>query len=278
MQVPCGKCIGCRLDRSREWALRAIHELRYHQASSFVTLTYADKFMPQGRTLVKDDLQRFFKRLRKRLPHKKLQYIAAGEYGEQQDPNDPDHLGRPHYHIILYGFDFPDKEPFRVVGENQLYISEFLQELWPYGIHSIGQVTFESAAYVGRYCVKKIGGEAAIDHYTYTDPETGEFFTREPEYLTASKRPAIGKRWFEDFYKDCRKGYVTHDGVRYPVPKYYLKLLEDISQVDFEKIKEDRRAHTDVSDFELTPNRLRTRESVKLHKAKSLKRNLPHET
>src|SRR4051812_44934530 len=63
--LPCGQCIGCRLERSRQWAMRLVHEKKLHSHSSFITLTYDDKNLPLGGTLIKRDFQLFMKRLRK---------------------------------------------------------------------------------------------------------------------------------------------------------------------------------------------------------------------
>ena len=159
LNVPCGQCIGCRLEYSRQWAIRCMHEAQLHESNAFITLTYADEHLPQDRSLDKREFQLFIKRLRKSIQPQRLRYFHCGEYGAK--------LGRPHYHACLFGFDFPDKELQRYskTGE-KLYRSDLLDSAWQNkGWALIGEVTFQSAAYVARYITKKITGEAAHDHY-----------------------------------------------------------------------------------------------------------------
>lgn len=153
IEVPCGQCIGCRLERSRQWALRCVHEASLHDENCFITLTYDPEHLPiyfrdDGPalgTLCKEDFQNFMKRLRERIGTK-IRFFHCGEYGEQ--------LGRPHYHAIIFGYDFADKTPIEVSdgGHNQ-FVSEMLTEVWGKGRCTIGAVTFDSAAYVARDCV-----------------------------------------------------------------------------------------------------------------------------
>src|SRR4051794_29862641 len=64
VDLPCGQCIGCRLERSRQWAIRCSHEAKLHEENCFITLTYAPEHLPPGGTLVVKDFQDFMKRLR----------------------------------------------------------------------------------------------------------------------------------------------------------------------------------------------------------------------
>ena len=165
VRVPCGQCHGCRLERSRQWALRCVHEAQLHDQSSFITLTYDDEHLPEGATLVKRDFQLFMKRLRKALHPIKIRYFMCGEYGENafqgtfsQDKRrratQEKHLqqykisalGRPHYHAIIFGYDFPDREYLETRNGNHLFYSPMLEQIWDKGFNTIGNVTFESAA------------------------------------------------------------------------------------------------------------------------------------
>jgi len=137
MTVPCGRCIGCRLERSRQWALRCMHELEFHKCNSFVTLTYRDNDLPMGNmeaTLVPDDLMLFWKRLRKEYGNG-IRYFACGEYGER--------TRRPHYHACIFGVDFKDRKVFSTKGDFTLYTSDTLDSIWGYGHCIIGDVSFE---------------------------------------------------------------------------------------------------------------------------------------
>ena len=95
VQVPCGKCIGCRLDYSRKWAIRCVLEAQMHKENCFLTLTYDDEHLPKGEKLEKEEMQKFWKRLRK-ATGTKIRYYMAGEYGTEG--------GRPHYHACVFGW------------------------------------------------------------------------------------------------------------------------------------------------------------------------------
>lgn len=162
LQVPCGRCVGCRLERSRQWALRCIHEARMHKQNCFITLTYNDENLPADKSLHYEDFQKFMKRLRRKFGEG-VRFYMCGEYGEN--------LGRPHFHACLFGVDFADKKLWRKSPSGAfLYRSATLEQLWPFGYSSIGDVTFETAAYVARYIMKKITGEAAELHYRFFRP------------------------------------------------------------------------------------------------------------
>ena len=102
IKLPCGQCIGCRIDRTKQWAIRCIHESKLHNKNCFITLTFNDEHLDSAGSLQKRDFQLFMKRLRKRFPNDNIRYYHCGEYGEQ--------LNRPHHHACLFNFDFPDKK------------------------------------------------------------------------------------------------------------------------------------------------------------------------
>lgn len=225
MTVPCGQCIECRLKRSREWALRCVHEASLYDVNSFVTLTYEDKFLPAGGSLDRAAFPLFMKRLRKaRGP---VRYFHAGEYGEKS--------GRPHYHALLFGLQFGDLVEYGRTGSGCVqFISDDLSALWPYGMASIGSVTFESAQYVAKYCVKKVTGPAAVGYYQ----------GRVPEYATMSRRPGIGAGWLEKFHPEVmRDDSCIVRGHEVQPPRYYDKKLEelDAARVEVMKARRDRK-------------------------------------
>lgn len=159
LTLPCGQCIGCRLERSRQWAVRCVHEASLHKRNCFITLTYNNDHLPEDRGLHYDHFQLFMKRLRKKYGEG-IRFYMCGEYGEK--------LGRPHFHACLFNHDFSDKTPWKTTETGfKLFRSKELEELWPYGYSSVGAVSFESAAYVARYIMKKVNGEAAEMHYTF---------------------------------------------------------------------------------------------------------------
>lgn len=249
LKIPCGKCAGCRLEHSRQWALRCMHEKRMHTDSAFLTLTYNDANLPSGGTLVKRDLQLFMKRLRKEYPNG-LRFFACGEYGDKSL--------RPHYHVLLLNSDFADKRPVSTGSRYTLYTSQLLSKLWPAGSHVIGDVNFESAAYVARYCMKKMSGPKAKDHYN----------GREAEFLVMSRRPGIGTAYLAKYSGEM----YTHDnvivnGVPSSLPRFYdtkYASLSDTCEARLNLLKIARRRKLSRQDRGTT--RLRIREVVTLAK------------
>lgn len=257
IKLPCGKCIGCRLERSRQWALRSVHEALLHDKSCFLTLTYNDECLhPSGDLKFhKRDFVLFMKRLRKKFGVG-IRFIHCGEYGSK--------FQRPHHHVILFGFDFDDKYVFRRTSLGYfLYRSNTLERLWPYGISTIGACTFETCAYVARYITKKINGDLQYEHY----------YGRSPEYITMSRRPGIGFKWLmknlEIYNYD---EVIIRNGLKMKPPKYYDRKFEEIAPDYMEDIKEMRKAAMllkGCDDIE----RLGIREEYKLLQAKKLIRS-----
>ena len=265
--VPCGQCIGCRLERSRQWAVRCVHEAQLHEDNCFVTLTYDDEHLPVDGSLKVRDFQLFMKRLRKTLAPRKLRFFHCGEYGDEN--------WRPHYHALLFGFDPPDKMFYTSKGGNTLYLSAQLQEIWGRGFVTVGNLTFESAAYVARYCVKKVTGDDAAAHYQVCDPDTGEIHQVAPEYVTMSRRPGIGADWLEKFSGDV----YPHDevivrGKPARPPRAYDKWLAERDVEMMEAVKRKRVADAQVYAAHTTESRLRVRENVVTARVQSLKRSV----
>lgn len=296
--IPCGNCVGCRLRRSGEWAVRGTHEASLYLFNSFVTLTYDDKrlpFRPEGHIpanvgLCYDDFQDFMKRLRKRFGSD-IRFMVCGEYGDQ--------LGRPHFHVILFNFRFPDQRKWYVTKQkHQVYRSAILEDLWPWGNSDIGSVTPQSIAYVARYVMKKVNGKNQSDHYFWSDPATGEIFVRRPEFAKYSLKPGIGARWFEQHWQSVYPhDYVVFNGKKDRPPRYYDKLYERKTAIpfkrditlstgdviesvietfspDFEDIRAAREESAKKYLDDNTPERLAVRERVAQAKVGSLKRKL----
>ncbi|WNK14951.1 MAG: replication initiator protein [Microvirus sp.] len=261
IKVPCGQCIGCRLERSRQWAIRCVHEAYGHEDNAFITLTYAPEHLPSDVSLKKNHFQKFMKRLRKAISPKKVRFFHCGEYGEQNQ--------RPHYHACLFGYDFPDKILYTIRDECRLYRSPMLEKLWPMGFATVGNVTFESAAYVARYITKKITGDLAETHYN----------GRTPEYTTMSRRPGIGKNWYNEFKSDVfPSDEIVLRGKILTPPRYYDKQLEADDPILYEKIKLDRKDQAIQNAADNTTARLAVKEMCKLAQFKLLKRGLENET
>lgn len=270
--IACGKCIGCRLDRSRQWAVRCTHEAQLHDEKTFITLTYNDENLPSGASLDKKHWQDFMKRLRHHLHPKKIRFFMCGEYGDNHELHNLDTIGRPHFHAIIFGHEFQDGELHDVINENKLYTSKTLDKIWGKGFASFGAVTFESAAYVARYIMKKIDGELADEHYRRVDLQTGEITYLHPEFTLCSTRPGIARDWFLKFKNDLNKDFITVNGIKMRPPKYYDKLFESLDDDNFCFIKTKRSQSIDTSDPEFTRERLDVKHDIKKRKLKLLKR------
>jgi len=268
LNLPCGQCIGCRLERSRQWAIRCMHEAQMHTQNCFITLTYNDDHLPSDRSLHYRDFQLFIKRLRKRYPGRKIRYYMAGEYGEN--------FGRPHFHACLFGIDFDDKKLWKRTSANSmLYTSRDLEILWPFGYSSVGDVTFESAAYVARYIMKKVTGKNAKEHYTEIDLDSGEITTRKPEFTKMSLKPGIGYEWYKQYTSDVYPhDYVVIRGKKVKPPKYYDKKYKIEQPFEFDELLYIREKSAKLHYEDNTPERLLVKEQVVKAKLQKLKRNL----
>jgi hypothetical protein len=292
MEVACGQCLGCRLDRSRMWAARIVHEAQSHDSNLFITLTYRPKVdatkeqlenkyhIPDDWSLDKQHFQKFIKRLRKSRTGQKIKYYHAGEYGNIcKHSIDLDlakcpkcNVGRPHYHAILFGVSFNDLKPYSKTGSTIRYTSQELENIWKHGFVDVGQVEYQSAAYVARYIMKKVTGEPAKDHYKSVTEE-GEIIDIQPEYSTMSN--GIGKDWIQKYQSDVFPSDempVSGHGVIKKVPKYYENQLEKTDPVMLEEIKERRQKFRRENASEYTSERLMSKYKVKNASIQTLKR------
>jgi len=256
LTIPCGQCVGCRLERSRQWAVRCVHEASLHEDNCFITLTYNNESLPEDGSLNKKHFQDFMKRLRKKYKNKKIRYYHCGEYGDKNF--------RPHYHAIIFGLEFDDQKLFTVNNGEKLYTSEKLEKLWPFGFSTIGTVTFESAAYVARYVMKKVNGKNAKNHYERVDSNTGEIYILVPEYNTMSRRPGIAAGWFDKYKDDVYPSDNIHLREKtFRPPKFYDKMYEHLMPNEMEKIKMQRMKNMQKHAKDNTAERLAVKEQVK---------------
>jgi len=231
-----------------------MHESQLHQFSSFVTLTYDDTHIPYGGVLHYRHYQLFMRKLRKRLPS--VRFFMCGEYGEQ--------LARPHYHAALFGAAFEDRYPWRKSAAGfQLYRSPSLESLWDFGGAEIGDLSFESAAYVARYCLKKYVGKGKEAHYEKLVFDTGEVIQAVPEFMRCSTGGRFGKgigaRWLDLFKGDLLpRDAVVMDGKQVPIPRYYLDRLTEDERSGYTM----RRYAASEGGIDSRPDRLRVREIV----------------
>jgi len=280
LTLSCGQCVGCRLERSRQWAVRCMHEAQMHEENCFITLTYDDENLPEDLSLHYEHFQEFMRNLREyfRYHYKKtgIRFYMAGEYGES--------FGRPHYHACIFGINFSDRKLWkRSPSGSNLYRSQILEDLWPHGYSSIGDVNFESAAYVARYIMKKMTGHkpdehgiTAQDHYTYCDLSSGELITRKSEFNKMSLRPGIGADWLKKYLPDVYPhDYVEVRGKKTKPPKYYDQIYKKLAPETFDDLQYERHLNALKKDVnEYTPERLKTKETVTRAKIRKLKRTL----
>lgn len=246
------------------------HEMVMHDASCMLNLTYDDDHLPVYGQLLKDDLQKFFKRLRKQ--GYKFKYVASGEYGDESR--------RPHFHIALFGVDFAASRVQwgRSRSGDRTYISESVSRIWPQGQHLIGTLNFESCAYIARYILKKQKGpDAVIKPLAVT--EDGEVILPNPEFMTMSK--GIGRSWFRDYFMSDvfpHAAVITSQGSKAPVPRFYKTLLKEVGEdlaLDMSFRSSVRaEAELEARTFENKPHRRSARAIVNNAKSKLSARNI----
>lgn len=257
-RLPCGQCVHCRLERKDDWVCRIMHERQLHDTGWFITLTYDDKHLPcrvNGKaSLVVKDAQDFMKRMRKDSPYE-VRYFLSGEYGEKR--------GRPHYHLLLFGYELPDLVPAGERGGHKVFRSRVLSELWQMGDVVVGSVSPDSAAYVAGYCVDKVTGRGAAAYYGH----------RVPEYAVMSLRPGLGFWWFLRYWRDVYPiDRVVVNGREKAPPRTYDIWLAEFQPEVYREVQERRAKNQKqvdqfgqfVSDTEGTPERLYAQEQVTL--------------
>lgn len=275
VKLPCGQCVGCRLERSRQWAVRCYHEASLYDRNCFLTLTYDDLSLPWVRSKEKKravvgslhppDFVNFMKRLRKKYGEG-IRFYHCGEYGPLNF--------RPHHHCIIFNHDFLDKKLWKYSNDQPLFTSESLKELWPWGFSSIGDATFESAAYCARYILGKATGEEA-KKYERVDETTGEVFELKPEYTTMSRMPGIGKPWLEKYESDAYPNdFIVVRGKKMRPPKFYDEQIEAQCKKTFRNIKRRRILNAKENAGNNTSTRLRVREVIQMARLKRLPRDL----
>lgn len=276
MKVPCGQCIGCRLEHSRQWAMRCMHEAEHHAENSYITLTYDEKNLPLDGSVNVEIFQKFMKKLRKRKGN--VRYFHCGEYGDKRN--------RPHYHALLFGLDFKDKRPWKK-NENgdMLYTSKELDCIWSYGFCSVGSVSFQSAAYVARYVTKKVTAKGAFTYVRY-DFRSKKFRKVNPEYGTMSRNPGLGSQWITENEKQVypRDEVIINGAISKP-PRYYDEKIEKrdagektnnnpIHLSTIERTRGERRRDGKKREPDNTPERLVVREKVTRAKLNLYGRNI----
>lgn len=289
--IACGQCRACRLEHSRQWALRCVHEASLNtraidprtnksvggNGNAFITLTYDDEHLPHDHSVDVKHWQDFAKRLRKKIGP--FRFFHCGEYGDE--------TLRPHYHACIFGYDFHgDREFHKNTDGGRLFTSKLLEETWGQGFALVGEVNWQTAAYVARYCLKKASPPTSaslavqesqvaewVQRYQRIDEDTGEEWFVKPEYVTMSRRPGLGAGWYERFKGDVYPDdFVIHEGRRFRPPRYYDGRLEAEDPQLLETLKNKRVASAAEHKEDQTPERLATRERVFMARTKPLRR------
>ena len=286
--IPCGRCIGCRLETAKEWALRCTHEAQLHKHNQFVTLTYSPEHMPENAGLKHSDVQKFMKRLRKGLKQK-IRYFMCGEYGnicvkhggwiDEPVDNKPQckvcRTGRPHYHLVMFNLHLPDRYLWYVRDGYRYYRSPTIEKYWHLGSSEVSDVSFQSAGYVARYSLKKQTGKRKKQTYgIIKDGVITEEQIPQP-YTRMSLRPGIGYDWYQKYKSDLfpHDYAVTPDGRQMAVPTYYRNLLKEEDPELAEQLREARLEKAKANP-DNTEARLEARNTCKEAQASRLKRNL----
>ena len=245
-----------------------MHEAQMHEHNAYITLTYANEHLPEHGQLIHRHFQLFMKRLRKHFTGEKIKYYMCGEYGAKER--------RPHFHACLFGIDFQDKTAWQKNDNgDQLYRSQRLEQLWPYGHSTTGNVTFKSAAYIARYVMKKINGDLAKKHYEKLDITTGEIIRLKPEYNKMSLAQGIGKTWIQKYMTDVYPhGKVVANRVEVTPPKYYDLQFKKLNADAMESLQHQREMEGKARYKDNTQARLDVKEQVLKAKAALLKRKI----
>lgn len=287
LQIPCGKCIGCALDKSSDWACRCWCEMQQWENNCFITLTYNNENLPEGGYLVKKDLQDFMKRLR--YYHKGIQewtnpqtgkkeypirFLACGEYGPGENSTH-----RPHYHILIFNWKPQDKLKFYKENHNgdRILISKEITDIWGKGFTTVGDLTYKSACYVARYCTKKMF--KGVKHATLKKALI------EPEFILMSRNGGIGIKYWKDYQQAIlkREGILIKIGDKVKnrnIPKYFEKKYKENNEKKYERYKEKKiikgknKLKEILSKTSLTESEYKLMQERKLQeKAKILKRS-----
>lgn len=269
--IPCGQCIDCRLENSRQWAIRCMQESSYYKDNYFLTMTYTNDDLPVAyftdsrdgsvfsmHTLVKSHVQKFFKDLRRYWKYHYnfdgIRFFGSGEYSPLKE--------RPHYHFVCFNIPIPDLVYYGLSKSGlPLWFSPVIDKIWGRGMVFIGKVNYESCAYTAKYCVKKVTGKKKKERDEILKRLTDEsgkilkdFASRVDEFTLMSRRPGIANKYYKNnnlkIYKNDEM-FIPQDGKALKVRpvRYYDKLFDNDYPEEFEKIKQKRKELAESSNL-----------------------------
>ena len=230
--IPCGGCVGCRVDRAILWRNRAKSELLLKGRSAFVTLTYDTEHLHFSNvspemTLCRDDVHKFLDNLRNTVKRNKpigsrpdFSYFLCGEYGGRFE--------RPHYHALFFGLDFYN-------------CLRLFKDLWSHGSVKSLPVQSGSIDYVTDYVSKRYDGGYAVELYDDKGIER--------PFCSVSR--GFGSSWIYSHADEINEfGAIKINGRCVQVPTYYRNVCKrfvlddvmsrDIAQVDRYRDKRSR--------------------------------------
>nr|QJB21441.1 MAG: replication initiator protein [Microvirus sp.] len=206
-QVACRNCWQCRAARIDDWVGRCIAESRTVAGASAITLTYGrdnsldsvtygEAEHERAAVLTYSDVQKYFKRLRRKRIREKgkpaygypCRYFVTGEYGSAK--------GRAHWHVIVFWLE---KVPPHQVG------TRFLEEHWPHGVSFWTAPSYEDFRYNCKYILKGMGEAERQGH------------------LSMSKKPLIGADYFRQRAADLAKQGLPLKDLNYTFPEAVRK-------------------------------------------------------
>lgn len=259
IRVPCGRCIGCRLDYARVWGERCSLEASQYKENMFLTLTYNDENLPLK--VSKKDFDLFIKRLRNHFKDRKIRFFGCGEYGSK---------GRAHYHIIVFNGMFDDLKYLTTKNGNPYYTSKTLESLRSYGFSLVGDCTFKSCNYTARYILKKQIGNNKSD-----------------EFVKMSRKPGIGREYFEnhkdEFLIDNMIHFSFDENKKHAsINRYFKKLYEnldyetndELDKIARKRIEEKMKSEMQALGLEKQIDYYNLKKDIKKSHIKSLKRSI----
>jgi len=242
VEIPCGKCQLCLVDRRYSNALRIMLEAESWPGKTyFITLTFDENHVGSGELdhqewsqFIKNFRRRFcqaqYTDIRKRADYygkirsvtfKEIKQVMCGEYG--------DTFGRKHFHGIIFNHSFDDVEftgHYSKKG-NPIYTSKSLQEVWKKGFVQVEEVTFDLALYVGSYVTDKLDDPEA--HHGHSKKQYGRFGR------------GIGLSWISKYWRDVLvSGRVKLLDREFPVPRYFAKKIRDMRPEEYERYKQKK--------------------------------------
>lgn len=293
INLPCGKCPHCLQKYRRTWSQRMYAESLMNDENCMITLTYDDKNLPSDSSLNPDHVIVFIRELRRMY---KFSYYFCGEYGDK--------TSRPHYHMALFGQDFSEKYIRTSKSGGLLYTSKVLNDIWKKGEVIVNELSPQSAGYIAGYVSKKLKGEqkgyATADfeiierilkdshdrwtrgaktekqHLEFMDKFCANFKWRHPEFSRMSTRPAIGKSYFDKYYKEMYPldEFVDANGFVSKPCRYFDKLLEKKDPELYRQVKEKRIAEMQSKSEQAWQTQLRRNEREEYLKIKTQERLL----